>query len=233
MAGAALDSSALPDPAAGNGGSAGLAFRWLGRTPYAEALALQEDLAARRLAGEISDTVLLLEHEPVYTIGRTRDRSSLGGGGALPHPVVEINRGGQATWHGPGQLVGYPILDLQARGRDLHRYLRALEEALIAFLRGQGAAAERREGLTGVWVGPRKIASIGVGARRWITMHGFALNVSRDLSGFEAIVPCGIQGVEMTALEIETGRSWTVEEAAAALQGDLAREIRALREAGG
>ncbi|MCB1233553.1 MAG: lipoyl(octanoyl) transferase LipB [Verrucomicrobiae bacterium] len=197
-------------------------FRWLGRLPYGEALALQDELAARRASGDIGDRVLFLEHEPVYTIGRTRDRSSLGRAG-LPHPVVEINRGGQATYHGPGQLVGYPILDLQRRGSDLHAYLRALETALIDFLRTAGVDAGRREGLTGVWVeGRRKIASIGVGARRWVSMHGFALNVSRDLAGFEAIVPCGIAGVEMTSLEIETDRAWEVEETARLLQPWLA-----------
>lgn len=199
-------------------------FRWLGRIAYADALALQDSLVARRRAGEIGDTILLLEHEPVYTIGRTRDRTSLKDPDLLPHPVMEINRGGQATFHGPGQLVGYPILDLHFHGRDLHHYLRALEETMIAFLHREGvSAAGRREGLTGVWIENRKIASIGVGVRRWVTMHGFALNVSRDLSGFEAIVPCGIAEVEMTSVERETGRAWTVEEVATALQEDLAR----------
>lgn len=204
-------------------------FRWIGRLPYAEALALQEDLAARRFAGEIPDTVLLLEHEPVYTIGRTRDRSSLRDARRLPHPVVETNRGGQATWHGPGQLVGYPIVDLHGRGRDLHRYLRALEQAQIDFLKAQGvAAAGRRDGLTGVWVGERKIASIGVGVRRWITMHGFALNIAADLADFDAIVPCGIAGVAMTSLQRETGVGWSVEGAAAAIRPHLAEALLAL-----
>lgn len=190
-------------------------FRWLGRVGYAESLALQDDLVARRRSGGIGDTVLLLEHDPVYTIGRTRDRSSLRDPGRLPHPVVEINRGGQATWHGPGQLVGYLILDLHDYGCDLHHYLRTLEEAQISFLREAGVSgAERREGLTGVWVGDRKISSIGVGVRRWVTMHGFALNVSRDLSGFDAIVPCGLEGVAMTSLERETDTDWPVKSVA-------------------
>jgi lipoyl(octanoyl) transferase len=145
--------------------------------------------------------------------------------------VVEINRGGQATWHGPGQLVGYLILDLHAYGCDLHTYLRALEEAQIQFLLREGVeGAGRRDGLTGVWIGNRKISSIGVGVRKWVSMHGFALNVSRDLSGFEAIVPCGISDVEMTSVERETDREWTVESIAHALQPDLIREIAALAQ---
>ncbi|MCB1233044.1 MAG: lipoyl(octanoyl) transferase LipB [Verrucomicrobiae bacterium] len=206
-----------------------LASRWLGRIGYGKALELQESLVAQRQAGEIDDTLLLLEHDPVYTIGRTRDRSSLKQTEALPHPVIEINRGGQATYHGPGQLVGYLILDLHAYGCDLHRYLRALEEAMIVFLKREGVEkAGRREGLTGVWIENRKIASIGVGVRKWVTMHGFALNVSRDLTGFESIVPCGIADVEMTSVERETGRAWTVEAVGEALKDDLSREIGAL-----
>src|SRR5215210_1968497 len=126
--------------------------RWLGRIGYDEALALQEDLVKQRLDGDIGDQLLLLEHEPVYTIGRTPDQSSLRDAAHLPHPVVQINRGGQATYHGPGQLVGYPILDLRQRGQDLHRYLRALEGMLIEILQLQGVDAGQREKLTGVWV---------------------------------------------------------------------------------
>jgi lipoyl(octanoyl) transferase len=209
-----------------------LDFRWLGRIGYPEALTLQDDLVARRQTGEIPDTVLLLEHEPVYTIGRTRDRGSLRGEpDALPHPVIEINRGGQATWHGPGQLVGYLIVDLHAYGCDLHRYLRALEQAQIDFLKAHGLpAAARREGLTGVWIDDRKIASIGVGVRRWVTMHGFALNIGRDLAGFDAIIPCGLDGVTMTSLERETGIDWTTEQAAGAIQPLISAAMAALRE---
>ena len=206
-----------------------LASRWLGRIAFDEALGLQESLVDQRYAGEIPDTVLFLEHEAVYTIGRTRDRSSLRGENAsLPHPVVEINRGGQATFHGPGQLVGYLILDLHAFGQDLHTYLRSIEQGLIDFLGDCGVSAGRREGLTGVWVEDRKIASIGVGARRWITMHGFALNVSRDLSGFDAIVPCGIQDVTMTSLERESGRDWDLEMVSAKIQPHLERALAGL-----
>lgn len=185
-------------------------IRWLGRVGYQDALTLQETLVLQRLTGEIGDQLLLLEHEPVYTIGRTPDQSSLRGAAHLPHPVVQINRGGQATYHGPGQLIGYPILDLREHGQDLHRYLRALEEVLIQTCAAYEIAAQRREGLTGVWVGMRKIASIGVGVRHWISMHGFALNVCGDLTPFQHITPCGIAGVEMTNMEREAKQSLAV-----------------------
>lgn len=189
-----------------------LRARWLGRVPFADALALQENLVAeKRHDPSRPDELLLLEHEPVYTIGRTPDLSSLRDAARLPHPLVQINRGGQATWHGPGQLVGYPIIDLRPRGQDLHRYLRALESLLIECLAGSGVAAGTRPGLTGVWVSERKIASIGVGVRHWITMHGFALNISANLEPFAAIVPCGIANVTMTSLELETGERHEVE----------------------
>jgi lipoyl(octanoyl) transferase len=185
--------------------------RWLGRLAYQPALDLQEKSVAARAAGETADQFFLLEHDPVYTIGRRRDRSSLGPA-ALPHPVVEIGRGGQATFHGPGQLVGYFIFDLQTLTPDLHFFLRWIEESLIALLAEYSLTAQRREGLTGVWIEDRKIASIGVGVRKWITMHGFGLNVGSDLSGFEAITPCGIQGVTMTSLSKEIGREIPVQE---------------------
>ena len=187
--------------------------RWLGRLAYQPALDLQEKNLAARAAGEIPDQLILLEHDPVYTIGRQRDRSSLGLA-LLPHPVVEINRGGQATFHGPGQLVGYFIFDLQKLTPDLHLFLRWIEEGLIALLAEYGLNARRREGLTGVWIEDRKIASIGVGVRKWITMHGFGLNVGSDLSGYEAITPCGIAGVTMTSLSRELGREIPVQEVA-------------------
>jgi lipoyl(octanoyl) transferase len=185
--------------------------RWLGRVTYAPALAIQDEAVTARTAGQCGDRIFLLEHEPVYTIGRKRDRSSLGEE-PLPHPVEEINRGGQATFHGPGQLVGYFIFDLQKLTPDLHIFLRWIEEGLIALLAEYGLNAQRREGLTGVWIEDRKIASIGVGVRKWITMHGFGLNVGSDLSGFEAITPCGIQGVTMTSISKELGREVSVEE---------------------
>lgn len=184
-----------------------LEVQWLGSdVGYEEALAKQEALVAAKIENptQVPDRLLLLEHQSVYTIGKTLDRSSLLSPSALPHPVFTINRGGQATYHGPGQLVGYPILDLQTRGRDLHVYLRGLEEVLIETIAQYGVTAQRREGLTGVWIANRKIASLGVGVKRWISMHGFAVNIeSKCLPGFQAITPCGIAGVEMTALDRE------------------------------
>lgn len=175
---------------------------------FGESWELQETLVKERRSGAIGDTLLLLEHAPVYTIGRTRDQSSLKSADHLPHPVVEINRGGQGTYHGPGQLVGYVILDLTERGRDLHRHLRDLEEAIIVALGFFGIQAGRRDGLTGVWVGERKIASLGVGVRSWVTMHGFALNVQEKcLPPFQSITPCGLDGVAMTSAESESGGS--------------------------
>jgi lipoyl(octanoyl) transferase len=188
-----------------------LHVHWLGRKDFASALALQEKIvAAKREDPSQLDELLLLEHEPVYTIGRTPDQSSLLGAAHLPHPLVAINRGGQATYHGPGQLMGYPIIDLRRCGQDLHKYLRWLEHLLIELLAEHGIAASRRESLTGVWLGDRKIASIGVGVRHWITMHGFALNVCGDLSPFNHIVPCGINNVAMTSMEKETGQAFSV-----------------------
>lgn len=171
---------------------------------YSDGLALQENTVTEILAGTRGDTLFLLEHEPVYTIGRLRDQSSLRAAATLPHPVFETNRGGQATYHGPGQLVGYPILDLNPRGRDLHLHLRLIEDALIAACADLGVPAGRREGMTGVWVEDRKLASIGVGVRKWVSMHGFAINVTREsLAPFLAITPCGLQGVSMTCLVAE------------------------------
>ncbi len=202
--------------------------RWLGTLDFQRGLALQEEVVARKLADPtVPDELLLLEHEPVYTIGRNPDQSSLGEALKLPHPVVQINRGGQATFHGPGQLVGYPILDLRVRGQDLHRYLRALEEVVIRGMAAFGVEGVRREGLTGVWVGPRKIASIGVGVRRWISMHGFALNVCGDLAGFDHITPCGIAGVGMTSLERESGQRVSVEAMAAVISELFELELQA------
>jgi len=209
-----------------------LHVRWLGRTEFAHALALQEELAAKkREDGSLEDQLLLLEHEPVYTIGRTPDRSSLLGSAHLPHPVFSINRGGQATYHGPGQLMGYPIIDLRRCGQDLHKYLRWLEQLLIDLLARYDIAAQRRESLTGVWVENRKIASIGVGVRHWITMHGFALNVCGDLSPFDHIVPCGINNVAITSMEKETKKSFTVASVAPTLEKLALNSIVSLRVA--
>ncbi len=182
----------------------------LGRREYGGVLELQRGLVQRRLAGELdTDLLLLVEHEPVVTLGRgTRSTS-------LPLPVAElarrgvavfeVERGGDVTYHGPGQLVGYPILDLERHRPDLHWYLRQLEAALIGALGRLGVPAGRHTGLTGVWTRGRKIASIGVHVKRWVTLHGFALNVTTDLSAFDLIVPCGIPGVVMTSVERELG----------------------------
>jgi lipoyl(octanoyl) transferase len=185
-----------------------------GRMSFEAALALQENLVAELQSGRGEETLVLLEHEPVFTIGRTRDRSSLRQN--LPHPVFETNRGGQATFHGPGQLVGYPVLDLSRRGRDLHRYLRFLEDLLIELSASYGVTAQNREGLTGVWVGPRKLASLGVGVRKWVSMHGFAINITRESTeAFAHITPCGLTGVEMTSLAHESGTAIPLEDALA------------------
>jgi lipoyl(octanoyl) transferase len=217
-----------------------LHVRWTGRMEFARALALQEKIVLKkRHDSSVEDQLLLLEHEPVYTIGRTPDQSSLSstgrvrrgelGAAQLPHPLFVINRGGQATYHGPGQLIGYPIIDLRRHGQDLHKYLRWLEQLLIDLLGDHGIAGCRRESLTGVWVGDRKIASIGVGVRHWITMHGFALNVCGDLSPFSHIVPCGISNVEMTSIEKETGTAFSVRRVAASLEKLALSKIDDLR----
>jgi lipoate-protein ligase B len=182
-----------------------LEVRRLGRLPYGEALELQRQLRDRRLAGEAPDTILLLEHPDVVTFGRRADPgNALLSDAALRrsgYDVYRVNRGGDVTYHGPGQLVGYPILDLEPRGADVHQYLRQLEGVLIDALSDFGIEAGRRAGYTGVWVDERrKIASIGVGIRRWVTMHGFALNVTCDLARFGPIVACGLRGVEMTSM---------------------------------
>jgi len=211
--------------------------RWLGRMGFAEALALQEEIVAKKRADRSApDELLLLEHEPVYTIGRTPDKSSLLDASHLPYPLFPINRGGQATYHGPGQLMGYPIVDLRRCGQDLHRYLRWLEQLLIDLLADFEIHSIRREGLTGVWVddpemkGPgRKIASIGVGVRHWITMHGFALNVCGDLTPFDRIVPCGITNVAMTSMQRELQKELSVMEVARAAERLALQRISDLR----
>jgi lipoyl(octanoyl) transferase len=171
----------------------------LGRVDYLAALELQQALVAARLRDSIDDTLLLLEHPEVFTLGRGADENYLI---SVPSgvPVYRVSRGGQVTYHGPGQLVGYPILKLQGADRDVILYLRRLEQAMIKALARFGIPADRREGLTGVWVGGSKIGSIGVGLRRWITMHGFALNIATDLRLFDAIVPCGLAGCLMTSV---------------------------------
>jgi lipoyl(octanoyl) transferase len=192
-----------------------LAVRELGRVPYADALALQHELVAARRRGECPDTLLLLEHPAVVTLGRRARGEHLLVPEALLRArgvdVHEVSRGGDVTYHAPGQLVGYPIVDLDARGaRDVHAWLRTLEEGIGAALEELGIGWRRVPGWTGVFtegasLRPRKIASIGVGVRSWVTLHGFALNVDLDLTGFDAIVPCGLSAVEMTSIARELG----------------------------
>jgi lipoyl(octanoyl) transferase len=175
-----------------------------GVVPYAEALEWQRSLAQARIDGRrADDLLLLLEHPAVVTLGRNSDAGHLLSRDGID--VFEIERGGDVTFHGPGQLVGYPIIDLTGHKRDLHWYLRTLEQALIDALTGLGIAADRNPGYTGVWTNGRKIASIGIHVKQWVTWHGFALNVTTDLSQFGRIVPCGIPGVEMTSVRQERG----------------------------
>lgn len=177
----------------------------LGTVEYRAALELQDALVQARQEERIGDVLLMLEHPHVYTLGRGANERFLL---APPRdvPVYRVSRGGQVTYHGPGQLVGYPILKLEGPARDVNRYLRSLEQALIDALAQCEITAGRRDKLTGVWVGTRKIASLGVGIRRWTTLHGFALNVATDLRYFDAIVPCGIEGCVTTSIAAE-GRS--------------------------
>jgi lipoyl(octanoyl) transferase len=191
----------------------------LGRLGYADALETQRAVARDRISGTIPEDVLLLvEHPPVVTLGRGAKAAHLTAPPALLSArgveLFEVERGGDITFHGPGQLVGYPIVDLKRHRQDLHWYLRQLEAVLIDALGSMGVEADRRAGLTGVWTPRgRKIASIGVHARDWVTWHGFALNVTTDLSFFDLMVPCGIQGVEMTSVDREGGRTDIAREA--------------------
>jgi len=182
----------------------------LGRMPYGDALELQRDIARERISGAIpQDVLLLLEHPPVVTLGRgAKEKNLVASPDFLQSKgveVFEVERGGDVTFHGPGQLVGYPIIDLKRHREDLHWYLRKIEEALINSLADYGIPGERNPAFTGVWTRGRKIASIGVHARDWVTWHGFALNVTTDLSFFDLIVPCGIDGVVMTSIARELG----------------------------
>ncbi|HET9004981.1 MAG TPA: lipoyl(octanoyl) transferase LipB [Gemmatimonadaceae bacterium] len=191
----------------------------LGTMPYGEALELQRAAARARITGAIpQDLLLLVEHEQVVTMGRTAKQRNLTASpellAARGVQLFEVERGGDVTYHGPGQLVGYPIVDLKRHKQDLHWYLRQVEEALIVAIGEHGLSGERSAGYTGVWTRglagaaihpPRKIASIGVHARDWVTWHGFALNVTTELSCFDLIVPCGIAGVDMTSVSRETG----------------------------
>ena len=180
---------------------------WLGEVPYREALDLQLSFLDRRAHGGIPDTLLLLTHPHVYTLGRAGDESNL----IAPREALEregitverVGRGGDITYHGPGQLVGYPIFRMEKP--DVHKFVRSIETALIDALRAFRVESRRIEGLTGVWAGDRKIASIGVGMRKWVTYHGFALNVTTDLAYFRRIHLCGLKGREATSIAVEAG----------------------------
>lgn len=177
---------------------------------YAEALDYQREIARQRISGELDqDILLLVQHPPVVTLGRSSKQKNLISSPEFLNSkgveLFEVERGGDVTFHGPGQLVGYPIIDLTRHKQDLHWYLRSVEEALIMALAEFGIPAERSTGFTGVWTRGRKIASIGVHARDWVTWHGFALNATTDLAFFDLIVPCGIDGVVMTSIQKELG----------------------------
>ena len=177
-----------------------------GRVAYEQAVRWQEALVDGRLGPAGTDCLLLLEHPPVYTLGRGADPRFVTAGTAGDIPVVRTSRGGQVTYHGPGQLVGYPILDLRMHRQDVRWYVHELEQTLIDALGTFGIAGGRAPGLPGVWIdGRRKIASIGIAIRRWVSWHGFAVNVSPDLDGFAGITPCGIDGVQMTSVGREGG----------------------------
>ncbi len=190
----------------------------LGTREYGEVWALQRDLVAARQRDEIADTLVLVEHPHVITAGRSAHRENLLATEDIP--LFEIERGGDVTYHGPGQLVGYPIFLLRQDERDLHRYLRNLEEALIRAVGRFGLPGDRKAGWTGVWTvgGARKLASIGVAVKRWVTMHGFALNVSTDLSRFGAINPCGLDASVMASVSSELGRAVSVDEVKGAVR---------------
>ncbi len=206
-----------------------------GPVPYLEVHELQRRLHEERASDLGDDLVILVEHEPVVTLGRGTARADARNP-ARPavidpdrFPIIEVERGGEATWHGPGQLVAYPIVRLGPDERDLHRLLRSLEEAVIAVAGDFGVAAGRRAGATGVWVGQRrKLASIGIAVARWVTWHGIGLNVSCDLAAFGAIHPCGFDATEMTSLARELGDAHptpSVGELGVALAAELAREL--------
>ena len=182
-----------------------------GRLSYADGLALQKETVRRRVAKEIPDTLLLLEHPPVITMGKmSKPEHVLTPGAGVE--VVKTPRGGDVTYHGPGQIVGYSIIDLTAIRLDLKKYLEKLEEVMIRAVGVYGIAAGRAAGMTGAWVGERKIGAIGVRVEKWVTSHGFALNANTDLSGFDLIIPCGLRGKGVTSISREIGREVDLDE---------------------
>ena len=221
---AAAPAAVRPEPIAG------ATLDW-GRTSYTAALEQQETLVARRIAGEAGDTLVFTEHDPVFTVGvrRGAEANLLWDAAELQRrgiAVVTTSRGGDITYHGPGQIVGYPIISLAPR-KDLHAYLRFLEQVLINTVGTFGLAAGRNPGKTGIWLGPRKIAAIGVAVKRWTTFHGFALNVNTDLTPFTGIIPCGITAAEgtVTSLHLELGRELDLAEVKRVLAAEFWRML--------
>lgn len=206
-------------------------FCRLGTIDYAEAHRLQKELQGKRIQGELGDIVLLLEHPPVLTMGRSAKAQHVLAAPELLEAreiqVHEVGRGGDVTYHGPGQLVAYPIIDLKPDRKDVRKYVASLEETMIRTCAGFGLAAGRVEGLNGAWIGDRKVGAVGVRISRWVTMHGLALNVNSDLREFEMIVPCGIQDKGVTSLSAELGRTVHVAE----VFEPLARHFAELYEA--
>jgi lipoate-protein ligase B len=201
-----------------------LVFKDLGAIDYRAALSLQESLVERRRIQDLPDIVLFVEHPHVITIGHAGKESNIVNPGEVP--VYRTSRGGDATYHGPGQMVVYPILDLKSRlRRDVHRYLRYLEKATIRTLKGFGLEAERNPPWTGIWIGKKKIASIGVAVRRGITYHGLALNVNTDLSYFDRIIPCGLPWAEVTSMEKERAKVLPMERVKETFLGHFVRQF--------
>ncbi len=201
----------------------------MGRAGYDSALDVQENILAGKIDGDETDYLILVEHDPVVTLGRSGTPEDVRRGlKDLRRNGIELRdatRGGAATYHGPGQLVGYPIINLARHGRDVHRYLRRLENCIIEALSSMGIAAERDPDRTGVWTDGSKIASIGIAVRRWITYHGFAVNVGDDLTGFEAIVPCGMDDCRMVSVSSLLGRTVAVDEFVGVLVPEFGKEF--------
>lgn len=203
----------------------GLHMLRYGVVPYHDAFTLQKSLVEERVAEAIPDTVLLLEHPPTITLGRgAHNENVLLSPEALAErgiALVETDRGGDVTYHGPGQLVGYPIISLKERERDVHKYLRDIEQMLIGVLLAFGLQGQRLAGATGVWVKDRKIAAIGVKVSRWVTCHGFSINVATNIDGFNAIVPCGIRDRGVTSLSLELGNEITIYDVIPVVENEL------------
>ena len=220
---------------AGTGAAAAAApAAWLlnlGHREYTAVWQLQKRLVSERQRDLIPDLLILVEHPHVITLGRgARAAQNVLAPGDMP--IFEIERGGDVTYHGPGQLVGYPVLKLEGAERDLHRYLRGLEECLIRALKSYGITGERRPGLTGVWAAGRKLASIGVAVRRWVTLHGFALNVATELERFRAINPCGLEATVMASMQSVAGAAPPLEDVARAMCDEFAHVFSRTTETG-